>query len=77
MAWIPDNFDKIEFTIEEDGQITMHVVDGAVSAVNHVSADKLFKDIETLAGGKHHRTKTEKGQQQAHHHHNATVGHKH
>jgi|DEB0MinimDraft_10_1074344.scaffolds.fasta_scaffold282337_2 hypothetical protein len=52
--------DNIEFEILEDGTITTRI-GGAVSDSNHLSADKLLRQIETLAGGETSREKIAKG----------------
>ena len=41
--------DNIKFEVLEDGQIS--ITTDQVSGVNHVSADKLLKQIFDLAGG--------------------------
>jgi len=57
--------DNIEFEVLEDGTITTRI-GGAVSDANHLSADKLLRQIETLAGGEVSREKIAKGHSHIH-----------
>lgn len=59
--------DVIRVEILEDG--TISITTDSVSGTNHVSADKLLKDIAKLAGGTVTTTKRVKTGVRAHEHH--------
>jgi len=66
--------DRIKWQIEEDGTITIET-DG-VSGQNHLSADQLLDEIESLAGNQR-QTKERKKHVHRHHHHGTDAGQHH
>lgn len=65
--------DKMNIEILEDGTISIST--DKISAENHVSADELLDQIETLMGGKRETTKTKIGH--VHTEQGKTIWHKH
>ena len=65
--------DVIEIQVTEDGLIKVSTP--KISAQNHMSADQLLKEIETLAGGDVVKRK-QAGNKTSHHHgHTHKAGH--
>jgi hypothetical protein len=70
--------DAIDIRIEEDGTISMKT--SAISATNHLSADKLLEDLEQMIGGPVIKIHDPDAKQHAHihtHEHAHAGGHHH
>ncbi len=65
--------DEIEFKILDDGTISIKT--DSISGVNHLSAEQLLEEIETLLGTKRRTTKLKS--RQMHNIRQQHTGHKH